>query len=317
MPNAMVILLLATHLLAMNVASAGPLAAAWLASQGDLGAVLARRMMRQSLGGLGVGALLGGALLLAPSAGLRAALGRFPASTYWFAAGELAFSAAVMAGLLWIVRSPRRRPVLTWGLALVTASNLLYHFPPLMAVIGKLAADPQWATEAPISHAALLRLIRRPDVLAMWLHFTLASIAAATIVAFWPSRRESSTAPTEPSERILRRLAAAALVATLAQVPVGVWLLAATESRERDAMLGQGIATSALFLGGVVAALALMHALASATLGDLAPTTRRRCVWLLAAVIVLMSATLITSRRTPTALPRATSIRALSTPAPS
>jgi hypothetical protein len=306
----MVSLLIAIHLLAMNVASAGPLAAAWLAGRGGLGPELARRVARQSLQGLGLGIVLGGALLLAPNAGLRAALGRFPASTYWFAAGELVFSAVVMAGLLWIVNAPRRRPVLAWGLALVSASNLLYHFPPLMAVIGKLAADPRWATEASISHAALLRLVRRPDVLALWLHFILASIAAAAIVALWPSRSESSTALTEPSERILRQLAAAALVATLAQLPVGVWLLTSAETAERNAMLGQGVATSTLFLGSLVAAFVLLHALARATLGDVDPTTRRRSAWLLLAVVVLMSATLTASRRAPSALRPATSSRA-------
>jgi hypothetical protein len=285
---------LAIHLLAVNVAAAGPLVAAWLASRDGAGLPAARRVVWQSLAGLAVGAVLGGGLLLTASERMQASLARFPASTYWFAAMELAFSAACLGGMVLAIRADRARPWLAWLLALASASNLLYHFPPLMTIIGKLADDPLWASDRVITRQVLKGLAMRPEVLAFWAHFTLASIAAAAIVA-------TALAPGEASrpehEGLFRRLAGAALAATLAQLPVGVWLLVAGGSAERDAMLGERLIASAAFMGGVIAALALAHTLAMITLGDAAPNMRRRSGWLLVAVAVLMSATLMASRR--------------------
>lgn len=285
---------LAIHLLAVNIAAAGPLVAAWLASRGRETRLAARRVVWQSLTGLAVGAVLGGGLLLTESERMQAALARFPASTYWFAAMELAFSAACIGGMLIVIRTDRARSWAVWLLALASASNLLYHFPPLMTVIGKLASDPLWASEKLITRRVLLGLARRPEVVAFWLHFALASIAAATVIAAAFAPREANR---PEDEGLLRRLAGTALAATLAQLPVGVWLLTAGGSVERDAMLGDQLLASAAFMGGVVAALALAHSLAMIVLGDVTPHMRRRSGWLLIAVAVLMSATLTASRR--------------------
>lgn len=294
MSDVLGIVTLAIHLLAVNIAAAGPLVAAWLASRGGAEMIAARRTVRQSLAGLAVGAMLGGGLWLTASERMQAALSRFPASTYWFAAMEIAFSVACVGGMWLVLRADRARPWLAWTLALASASNLLYHFPPLMTVIGKLANDPLWASERVIDREALMHLAMRPEVLAFWLHFTLASIAAAAIISAAVAPREA----TEPEHQgMFRRLAGAALAATLAQLPVGVWLLVAGGNAERDAMLGEQLLASVAFMGGVIAALALAYTLAMIALGDAAPNMRRRSGWLLVAVAVLMSATMTASRR--------------------
>ncbi len=292
-----IILVLAVHLLAVNIASAGPLVAAWLAGGGEgPRGTLAQRLARQSLAALALGVVLGCGLLAAPNAGLRAALARFPATAYWFAGAELAFSAGCMAALLWALGAGgrRRRLVLAWGLALASTSNLLYHFPPLMAVIGKLAADPRWTTAEQIPRVDLVRLSARPEVLALWVHFTLASLAAAAIIAMWPKRGEAEASE---SNGVFRRLAGVALAASLVQLPVGLWLLLTSGDAERNAMLGETVAASASLLAGVAAALGLLQSLAAVTMGDAAPAMRRRSGVLLAIVAVLMTATLTTSRK--------------------
>ena len=98
---------LAIHLLAVNVAAAGPLVAAWLASQGEAGRAIGRRVVRQSLCGLAMGVVLGGGLLLTMSDRMQPALQRFPASTYWFAGMEIAFSAVCAGGMLLAIRGDR------------------------------------------------------------------------------------------------------------------------------------------------------------------------------------------------------------------
>jgi hypothetical protein len=294
-----VTLLLAAHLLAMNVASAGPLVGTWLLWRVDrdagTGAGSSSRILWLSLRLLIVGSLLGGCLLLLPNASLRAALGRFPAEAYWFAGLELIFSAgcilALIIGGAWFAERRRLAAVI----ALLSATNLLYHFPPLMAVLGELAADPRWAADEQIDRAALLRLWARPEILALWAHFVLASLAVAPIAALWPSPRRDSEARLNDSPAIVRRLGAWALAATLLQIPVGLWLLAASDAAARDSMLGENLWASACFAGGVLAALWLLQTLTAIVLGDKRSAVRRAGL-LLVLVTTLMSATLRASR---------------------
>jgi hypothetical protein len=291
---------LAAHLLAVNVAAAGPLAWAWFvgraAPHDKHRFALGRRMAWLSLTGLAAGAALGGTLLAAPNEPLWAALARFPASTYWFAGAEIAFSALWTLALVWASPNYAGRPIWAWVLASITASNLLYHFPPLMAVIGNLASDPRWTPVELIDRPALLKLWMRPEVLAMWLHFVLASLALAAIAALWPTPDTGN--PTSATvDAVYRKLAAAALAATALQAPVGIWVLVTTSPRARDALMGQHVAASALFVAGIVASLGLLQSIAHVALGDVSPALRRRAAWFAIGVAVLMSGTLVMSRR--------------------
>jgi hypothetical protein len=290
-------LLLAAHLLAMNVASAGPLIAVWLMGRRrageDGGLLLGRRVLGLSLTALITGSLIGGALILAPNPSLRAALARFPEDAYWFAGIELLFS-AVCIGLLMAGDWASRRPRLAFCVALLGASNLLYHFPPLMAVIGELTANPRWATEERIDRDALLSLWVRPEILSLWLHFTLASFAVAAVAALrpWSPSTSEDARPMDPD--IVQRLSAWALGATVLQIPVGLWLLTSTAAEARESMMGSNLLASACFAGGVLAALWLLQTLLTMALGERGGV--RRAGLLLVLVTVLMSATLRTSR---------------------
>jgi hypothetical protein len=289
------VVLLGAHLLAMNVAAAGPLVWGWLVGRRDERRLeLARRIAGRSLLALAVGIALGAALLAAPNPELRAALQRFPASAYWYAAAELVFSAGWMAVMLFAARRVQGRPWLAWFIAIISASNLLYHFPPWMAVIGRLAVDPSWAAGEVIPRAALLRLAARPEILALWMHFVLAAIAGAAIAALWPAQGENADVA---DQSVWRPLAVAALAMSLLQLPVGAWLTATSSPAMRNALLGGELYASACFLAGVLAALWLMHTLALIALGDAAPAMRRRAGWSLAVVALLMTATLVTGRR--------------------
>lgn len=295
------VVLLAGHLAAMNVAAAGPLIAAWMTggqpADGNAAHRLGRRLAEVALAALVVGAVLGGALILFPGSQLRAALARFPMAAYAFAGLELLFSAACIA---FQVVASRRQPVrrwLAWGLAVASSTNLLYHFPPWMTVIGKLAANPHWAgiNVHEIDRSALLRLWIRPEVLAPWAHFVLASLAAAAIAALWLDNSGDEREATAQSSTF-RRLAAVALVASLLQLPIGVWLLLVSERSARESMIGGNLTATCCFTAGVLAALMLLQTLSAMALGETARTMRRRAGWLLLAVVVLMAATLRASR---------------------
>lgn len=289
MPQIFAILLLAVHLLAMNVAGGAPLVAAWLMTRRggeDAAGAVGCRVVRMALEALGLGIVLGGALLLAPTPALLAAIGRFPASAYWFAGAELVFSLLCGAALLLVARSERRRPKLAWLLAVASSTNLLYHFPPLMIVLGKLAASPTWNSTRLFERRELVHLSLQPEVLAMWNHFVLASLAVAAIAALW---REAGR---DSHPRVASGLAAIALGATALQLPVGAWVLATSPTSVRGALLGDNVVVSLLFLAGVAAALRLMQTLAMAALGEVSDRARRApAVWTMV-VAICMTATL-------------------------
>jgi hypothetical protein len=291
-------LLLAAHLLGMNVASAGPLVGVWLMGRRgageDGGRELGSRVVRLSLMALVAGSLIGGGLILAPNPALRAALARFPEDAYWFAGLELLFSAGCIGVLMIGDWAPRFRR-LAFGVALLSATNLLYHFPPLMAVIGELTANPRWATDELIDRDALLKLWVRPEILSLWAHFALASLAVASIAALRPWVRRDSRDVHSTDPTVVRRLATWALAATVLQIPVGLWLLTSTAAAARESMLGSNLLASLCFAGGVLAALWLLQTLLTMALGD-DDGAVRRAGCLLVVVTVLMSATLRTSR---------------------
>lgn len=277
----------------MNIASAGPVIAVWLLrdpQQWEYGA----RLLRRSIAGLVAGSVLGGALLLLPYAGMHAALARFPLDAYVYAGVELLFSAAAMGAVLWLVRGRRPAGWLAIGLGAAGALNLLYHFPPLMAVLGELAVDSNWATAETIDRRTLLELWQRPEVLALWAHFVAASFAVAALAAVWPA---AQPAPDDQGRqrRCVRRMGLVALAASVAQLPIGVALLATDGAPAREAMLGQHLPATLAFGASMLAGFALLQALASLAWGE-GPRVLNRAGWLLVAVVTLMAATLRLSR---------------------
>ncbi|MCA9235888.1 MAG: hypothetical protein KDA44_10485, partial [Planctomycetales bacterium] len=286
-------LLLAVHLLAMNVAAGGPIVAAWLWGRGAEGAALAKRLLWWSLASLLWGAAAGGVTMLLPNPGLRAALGRFSASAYWYAGTEYLFS-AVCVGAMWAWAAQfQRRRWLAWFAALAASSNLLYHFPPWLTVIGRLAAEPGWGPPGVLDRRALLALMRTGEPLSLTVHVALASLAVPAIAMLWQiSRGGDSGAAEDAPAPCTRGLAIWALVPTLLQLPVGVWVLASASAEVRRAAMGGDALTSTCFVAGMVAAFALTQRLASVALGDCDAPQLRRAAWWLLATVTLMSATL-------------------------
>src|SRR3712207_6096153 len=99
----------------------------------------------------------------------------------------------------------------------------------------------------------------RPEILALWTHFILASFAVAAIAGLWLLEGKSGQAQPETTGCIAARLGAWALTATLLQIPAGLWMLGASQDRARESMLGANLTVSALFGGGVLGALWLMR----------------------------------------------------------
>jgi hypothetical protein len=180
-------------------------------------------------------------------------------------------------------------------LAILSASNLLYHFPPLMAIIGQLAANPQWTTETVLDHPTVLSLMSHGHILALSAHFALSSLAVSAIAALVIISKETLDRSSQLSKTI-RKAGLVALISTLLQILVGIWLLASTSAATRNALMGGSLASSLGFVAALTGTLLLLQRLVGIVLGDCDPSTLRGAGWLVLIVILLMTCTLRWSR---------------------
>lgn len=294
--------LLTAHLLTMNLASAGQLVCVWLRGRGSDDAELANQLGCSlawlSVVSMVIGMLTGGALLLAPSSEpMWEAFRRFPPRAYWHAGLELLFSLMCMLIYAGGWRLFGRQRILHGLIALLSASNLMYHFPPLMTVIGKIAANPSWTAEPIIDRAISLQLMARENAISLSVHFALASLAVAGVTVLWLlARRGEQALESTDGKRVARVAAGIAFASTLLQLPVGMWVLATMSHASRGALMGTSPLASLLFLVGVVLAMLLMSRLLTIASGEVRPTVTRHALWLLLLTTLLMTAAMRSSR---------------------
>lgn len=302
MSEFLIVVLLTVHLLTMNLASAGPLVGLWLRHRGranlELADQLGHRLAWLSVGALVAGMLGGGLLLTVPaSEPLWEALRRFPPRAYLFAGLELLFSLTCLLVYACTWHRFGKRNYLHTALALLSASNLMYHFPPLMAVIGKLAVNPAWTIKPTIDRKILLELAARDDVVSLTIHFSMASFAVAGVTALWLLARRGKQALDGADSRLVARvMAGVALVATVLQLPVGMWVLVSMSRVSRDALMGSSPMASLPFLAAIVLAILLMGRLLAVTLGEVRLKELHRAGWLLLLTTLMMTATMRYSR---------------------
>jgi hypothetical protein len=303
--------LLVAHLLAVNLAAAGPLASLlleWLAARrgSAVGDEVARKLARHVLGAFALGIVLGSVFLALlwrrDGDPFVAAVQQFSPAKLWFAGGELVFFALCHAIYLWMWSRPWRRT--TSGrithrvLAVLAATNLLYHFPPMMVVIAEIAAG-QIAASGVIDAAAYRELVYTPAVAARSMHHIMAAVALAGLYAAalaWGRRNAGKASETEFADatRAGSWAGCLALAAALLQVPVGIWVL--VNMPNNRVLMGDDLLATGMFIAAVIAALGLMQHLAAIAFGDL---TRKNVVTALALyvmVIVLMTTTRVLSR---------------------
>ena len=292
----------AVHLLFMNLACGGPLLSWWWNrrdrnSEDQADESPAKLIMILSLWALFGGMITGGVLFFFPrSADFWQAINRFPNGTYWFAGVELIFSVVCLSILLFWWQKLSQRSWLVGLLALVTSSNLLYHFPPLLFVIGRLATDPVWVDDATIDRAQFIRLMWVPEIASLTLHFVFASLAVSGVVGIVLMTRKRREEFSEEDKRFIRSAGFYALVPTLLQIPIGVWIIIALPSAERNSLLGGDLLASTTFLASLMTTVYLLQSLTKISLGEFTRQDCKRVVWLLNAIVFLMTTTLYLSR---------------------
>jgi hypothetical protein len=300
------------HLIAVNVAAAGPLycvAVEWRASRrGEQAAQqAARRLAVWSLIGFVLGMIIGGGLLGILWHNDRAywsAVGRVPVHRWWFFGGEVVFYFACMIPyvLLWdrhVAASPRDavaslgEPRGRWWhrlLAVLAATNLLYHFPPLFTMLSLMTSRPELSGEA-LDRTLYVELFTDPETLARVAHHWLSATATTGVGLMLLATR-----PRAAGGRTAVFAARVALAATVVQLPVGLWLLLVSPSGTQSQLLGGDALGTALFVGAILAAVVLLQQLLTAALGDDSRKTAVKSALLLLVVLLLMSGALHRTR---------------------
>ncbi len=297
-------LVLAAHLVCVNIAAVGPLACIWLEVRARrteqdtadaLGKWLAHLCCKLLLVGMALGIALGWIAWQRGDTGLLVALERVPFGRLQWGVAELVFYYACMLPYAVFWSRLRKRRWIHRLLAIFAATNLLYHFPPLFVVIKNLSGPT--ADAAPLSSREYLHMTMQPDVLSRVVHHWMAAVAVVGAAVMLQARRttpdvgDKASGDSPEPVGYIRAGAWVALIATLLQIPVGLWVLLQAPATWRDQLLGGAWRPTALFVASMAAGLATLHALAAVAFGEVEQKQTRTAALLLLLTVLLMTAT--------------------------
>lgn len=287
--------LVAAHLFTGALAGAGPLVAAGcrlfpaMRSEGDDSL---RRLAKWSLvamfASLGVGAVSALLLWWPENSSYRAAALGIPAADYAMLAAEWVFTLVLLTIYFAVWRRGKSHPWLHGLIALVASTNLLYHFPTMMIVMGALAADPGLAAEAEVTRPVFLRLIAMPALLAKTLHFWSLSVLVAGISTSYAGGK----APVGRAASVVQAGGVVGLVGLALMFLTGVLLLTQLPALPQRALIGGDLVATAALTATLGMALAMAQGLLSLATSA-APakeaSTTRNVLLMTAATTLLMA----------------------------
>lgn len=293
------IILLSLHLAAMNVAGGAPLVSCWLEwRERKAGPIV--RAAADYLAIAALVSLLAGVLLGLGIVGLRWSpafvelwTGPMARKMYW-GLGELAFSLILaIAYLAWrrnsatptsFTRSARML------LPLLSGTNLLYHFPALFLVASRLAEDGITSGRS-LTAAEFRREMLSGTTPAMIVHIVLASLAGAGIALLGLVLRwQRHGRPSGDVQTLSRSAALLALLPTVLQILVGIWILVSMGSFTQSRIMGGSLTAAICFMVGILTAFWLMQLLAALAFGEAERSLMIKSMAAFLATIFLMTA---------------------------
>jgi hypothetical protein len=170
-------------------------------------------------------------------------------------------------------------------LALAAATNLLVHFPALFTIASLLAARDDPGTT--LDRASFRRLLIDGQVLSQVVHVWIAAFAVTGALLAALAARSKGDESSRPAAKAGAWLA---LLATAAQLPVGLWVALAMPQASLSALLGNDLTATLLFTTAMLLALYLLHALAALAWGDPQARSAGLPLAIMALVVVLMVA---------------------------
>lgn len=299
------IITLSIHLILMNFASVAPLLAIWLdvrsTRQGNeqiasIGRTIGLWSILALILGILVGLIQGVLIWLQGDEVYFQAVDSVWDSKIIYGFWEIAFSIVCIAGYLAWWRFAKRaqtwQRVLSRLLAVLAATNLLYHFPTLFTILG-LIARGEVEVEAPVDSSQFRSLLVHGEVIWFTLHFWFASFAVSGVITGMMCLRKL---PEGERESTAGTAFLIALISTLLQIPVGFVLTTTLNSAQQSRLMGGDTLCTAMFALSVGLAFWLMHHLAGLAFFDRSRSKANMALLTLAGTIVLMTATMLLSR---------------------
>lgn len=278
----------------MNVCSAGPLLCIWLnrkhatSDSKTVGLGLAWHCYWLLFVGVLLGLLVGVTGWVNGDRELVDVLPLFRSKVLWGIAEigcSLVWAWGYWAWLKWRPPTGRFARFLHASLAVLSSTNLLYHFPPLMTVMSQVASGDLIVIE-PINSADYRALIFTPHIMAHSLHIWLASFAVSGIFLFWLARRLATPWP------MIAHGARVALVATLAQIGSGIWLMLVTPANKQSMLLGEDWLATGLLVISMLSAFQMLQQLSALAFGETDEKLPRHCAILMVVTVTLMTGAL-------------------------
>lgn len=234
--------LLVPHLVAGATACGAPAAAALLAMWPSIrtsNRLLIARLLMVAMGAMALAALFGAVsaalILAAEDRGYADAFSRLPAYDLGMLVAEWFITLASYGLMAWLARRGLKRPWLFAFIAVFGVTNLAYHFPTMMSVLGAEAREPTLVGNQPLDRAAFRERVFSPAMLARTAHFwalCVATGAAAAAVVSTPDRKEPG------GQRIAAIVAWLGLAALSLLLKTGVATLLLLPAVKQRAMTG-------------------------------------------------------------------------------
>jgi hypothetical protein len=216
------------------------------------------------------------------------ALAIVPQRRLWFGLIELVFFLALMLWYAWAWPRVRRRSLWHPALALLAATDLIYHFPPLFAAITVLQERSSLPAEE-LTYSGFLAVMGASETLARVLHFLLTSlVVTGSLILLYAIRRQRQDA--EAAARCLLWGSRLALVPAALQLLAGAYLLLSLPPGKQQHLMGGDWLATGLLAASVVAVFALLHNLSTLALGQSSRRDVLRSLGLTLFIVLAMTA---------------------------
>lgn len=293
----LLVLIFSLHLVCMNLAAGGLLVASgvelFAGKDSERAAKLSAKLASHAAMGLIAGAALGGVMLLYFwSANYQDIFLRRLGTRPAFSLVQVGFS-LVLHTIQWRwTKASTAGAGRYWraALALVSSTNLIYHFPTLFAIVAEIVTTST-ADSPAIDRKQFYAFLGSGPILSHAAHFFLAALATSGVVGAIFVRDEPAPAG------IRGFCSSIALLSTVLQIPVGIMVYMTLPASAQRGLIGDNLPLSIAFLASLASALWLMQSLMSQLPGD-SPKTRP--IWSGAALlltILLMSGVLWGTRK--------------------
>jgi len=174
-------------------------------------------------------------------------------------------------------------------IALFAATNLLYHLPVLFSVAAHLQDSGQMAGER-IDAAAFRQLMVRGETPALAVHVVLASVAVTGTMLLGLALRQQRQNDAAGAAKSAVWGGRWALVASLGNLPVGLWTLTRLSPAMQTRLMGGDTLSTLLFLASLVSVFWLLRELVGVAMGESSRLALIRAMGAMLLTVMLMTA---------------------------